>query len=137
VYKMKKTMIALLLAGSLYAAEPVSGGRASKSGDDSTNKASKGSSFLPIATIRSSGGLILNGVPTPAGVNSVIVTKGDVIQTLTATATATYRDGRVMSLPAGTQFSVPTNSRGGIVTIGQRGTSTTPMQLTGISYKKP
>jgi hypothetical protein len=134
---MKKTMIALLLAGSLYAAEPVNGGRASKTGDESATTNKSNASFLPVATIRSSGGLILNGVPTPAGVNSVIVTRGDVVQTLNAAATATYRDGRVVNLAAGTQFSIPNNSRGGIVTIGQRGVNTTPMQLTGVSYRLP
>ena len=62
---------------------------------------------LPLATVWSSGGLILNGVPTPRGVNSALVAPGDVVETVDAPAVARYRDGRVEKLAPRTVYTLP------------------------------
>ncbi|MGA2774234.1 MAG: hypothetical protein ABSG26_25890 [Bryobacteraceae bacterium] len=62
---------------------------------------------LPFATVWSSGGLILNGVPTPRGVNSALVAPGDVVETVDAPAVARYRDGRVENLAPRTVYTLP------------------------------
>jgi hypothetical protein len=62
---------------------------------------------LPFATVWSSGGLILNGVPTPRGVNSALVAPGDVVETVNAPAVARYRDGRVVNLAPRTVYALP------------------------------
>ena len=66
----------------------------------------KGSKEAPVATVRSSSGLILNGVRTPAGVTSVIVKPGDVLDTLGEAAVATYPNGKIVNLAAGTQYTI-------------------------------
>ena len=62
---------------------------------------------LPLATVWSSGGVILNGVPTPRGVNSALVAPGDVVETVDASAVARYRDGRVEKLAPRTVYALP------------------------------
>ena len=86
---MQKTILGLLLAGLLSAAQP---------GSAASNDATV------VATVRSSGGLILNGVPTPRGVNSVVVTRGDVVETIGAPAIATYATGQSVNLSSATSY---------------------------------
>jgi hypothetical protein len=103
---MRKMILGLLLAGLVSAAEPgsavstkspvvkITDRRAVAQSDDAT----------VVATVRSSGGLILNGVPTPPGVNSVVVTRGDVVETVGAPATATYASGQSVTLSQATSY---------------------------------
>ena len=62
---------------------------------------------LPFVTVWSSGGVILNGVATPRGVNSALVAPGDVVETVDAAAVARYRDGRVEKLAPRTVNTLP------------------------------
>ena len=62
---------------------------------------------LPFATVWSSGGLILNGVATPRGVNSALLAPGDVVETVDAPAVARYRDGRMENLAPRTVYTLP------------------------------
>ena len=74
---------------------------------------------LPLATVWSSGGLILNGVPTPRGVNSALVAPGDVVETVDAPAVARYRDGRVENLAPRTVYTLPKDA-GALKRTGQK-----------------
>jgi hypothetical protein len=117
---MRKAILGLLLAGVLSAADQ--GGVAAKTPNiritDRRAVVRSPSIGLPgsgasddaavIALVRSSGGLFLNGVPTPPGVNSVVVTRGDVVETVGAPAVATYATGQIVNLaPATTYQSLP------------------------------
>ena len=122
---MQRMFLGLLLAGLLSAAEPGSAAPTKspivKIGDSrpvaqsrSIRLAGSGASddATVVATVRSSGRLILNGVPTPRGVNSVVVTRGDVVETVGAPATATYALGQSVNLAPATSYqSLP----GGLV----------------------
>lgn len=112
---MQRTLLGLLLAGTLSAAEPASAVPKGmvKIGDSRASAQSRfpgvaGSGALDdaavMATVRSSGGLILNGVPTPRGVNSVVVTRGDVVQTSGSSAIATYADRQSVNLSPATSY---------------------------------
>ena len=142
-------MLGLLVAGTLSAAEPGSvdstktpivkiaasrpavhspaiGLTGSGASDDAT----------VVATVRSTGGLILNGVPTPAGVNSVIVTRGDVIETIGAPAIATYATGQSVNLSPATAYrSLPGHLAPTIITNTQA-PKTASFLVPPISVKK-
>jgi len=66
-----------------------------------------GTSFLPIATIHSTRGLIVNGVRTPPGVTSAIVAAGDTVSTGDGVSTAKFADGRTVTLLPGTSYLIP------------------------------
>lgn len=122
---MQKTILGLLLAGLLSAAEPGSAvstktpivkitDKQAVAHSPSVGLAGSGASndATVVATVRSSSGLILNGVPTPRGVNSVVVTRGDVVETIGAPAIATYATGQSVNLSSATSYqSLP----GGLV----------------------
>lgn len=82
--------------------------------------AGKTANKAPITTIRSQGGLIVNGIHTPVGVNSAIVTPGDSFDTLGAAATVTYSDGRSVVLPASRHFTISKDT-GSVVQGGANG----------------
>jgi len=99
----------LLSVGLLSAADKVAAAsptpvRITDSRAVTSNAAADADDTSVVATIRSTGGLILNGVPTPRGVNSVVVTRGDVIQTLSAPAVAFYPNGQSTSLAAASTY---------------------------------
>ena len=100
---MQRMILGLLLAGVLSAAEPGSAISTKTpivkiAGSDASDDATV------VATVRSSGGLILNGVPTPRGVNSVVVTRGDVVETVGVAAVATYASGQSVNLAPATSY---------------------------------
>jgi hypothetical protein len=130
---IKKLTGLLLVAGALYAAEPAVNGRSSTA--QGRTKGNTAESNLPIATIRSSGGLVLNGVATPAGVNSVVITRGDMVETLSTPAVVTYRDGRVMTLAPGSRYGV--DQRGGLAASQGSGRMIhNPMQINTLSVRR-
>lgn len=105
---LNRTKIAVaLLSGALVSAAFAAQDNGSRKGSET-----------PIATVRSSSGLILNGVRTPPGVTSVVVLPGDVVDTLGGNAVATFADGRTVTLSAGTQYSVAKNTGTGVITAG-------------------
>jgi hypothetical protein len=131
---MKTLICSLLVAAASFAAQPVENGRTGRAQGSAKHDATEGSS-LPIATIRSSGGLVLNGVATPAGVNSVVITRGDVVETLSAPAIMTYRDGKVMTLAPGSKFGV--DQRNGLTAAPGAGRSiNNPLQINGLSVRR-
>ena len=127
---MRKAILGLMFAGLLSAAEPGSAvstktpvvkitDKRAVTQSPSIGQPGSGASddAVVVATVRSSGGLILNGVPTPPGVNSVVVTRGDVVETVGAPAVATYTTGQSVSLAQATSYQsqpgrlVPTVTR--------------------------
>lgn len=109
---MQRMIFGLLLAGLLSAADTatstpnikITDRRAVVKSHVVGLQGNSSSDDAVIATVRSGGGLILNGVPTPPGVNSVVVTRGDVLQTIGAPAVATYTGGQSVSLPPATSY---------------------------------
>jgi len=89
---------------------------------------------LPVATVRSSGRLIVNGIVTPPGVNSVIVAPGDLISTMDG-AILVFRDGKTASLSPAQEYRVPGRSvqrldpTGAPMPIGFRPLKITPPQI--------
>ena len=131
---MLKTLVCSLLLASALSAQPAEIGRNKSQGNVKEEAANE--STLPIATIRSSGGLILNGVSTPAGVNSVVIARGDVVETLSSSAVVTFRDGRVMNLAPGSKYGV--SHRSGLpVAAGTSRTVNNPLQINSLSVRKP
>lgn len=98
---MYKVFLGLVLVSLAVAADSGSAVSTKKSLAKIDSAASDAS---VIATIRSSDGLILNGVPTPPGVNSVVVTRGDVVETLGAFAIAVYANGQSVKLAPATTY---------------------------------
>ena len=110
VYVQRMTL-GLLVAGMVFAAEPGSANSTEKTPivkiADSRAVAKSPSASedaIVVATVRSSGGLILNGMPTPRGVNSVVVTRGDVVETVGAPAVAIYATGQSLNLAPLTSY---------------------------------
>lgn len=131
---LKTFLCCSLLATSIFAAQPVANGRGKSQVNVKEDFAEE--SALPIATIRSGGGLVLNGIATPAGVNSVVIARGDVVETLSSYAVVTFRDGRVMNLAPGSKYGV--SQRTGIpVAAGNSRTINNPLQINALSIKKP
>lgn len=131
---LKTLLCSLLVASSVFAAQPAANGRSKSQGNIKEDVAEE--STLPIATIRSGGGLVLNGVATPAGVNSVVVARGDMVETLSSSAVVTFRDGRVMNLAPGSKYGV--NQRSGVpVAVGTSRTINSPLQINVLSIRKP
>jgi hypothetical protein len=123
----------LLITGSLCAAQP----------SDGRNAAVKGSGevmpvTLPIATVSSSKGLIVNGVRTPQGVSSAILVMGDTIQTFDVPATVRYRDGRTATLAPVTTYQLPGRTGGSLAPTGTRPRNLRAgFSLPPVSVRKP
>jgi len=131
---LKTLSCSLLLVTSILAAQPANNGRSKNQANVKEQVAED--STLPVATIRSGGGLVLNGVATPAGVNSVVIARGDVVETLSASAVVTFRDGRVMNLAPGSKYGV--SQRTGVpVASGSSRTINNPLQINTLSIHKP
>ena len=131
---LKTLSCSLLLVTSILAAQPANNGRSKNQANVKEQVAED--STLPVATIRSGGGLVLNGVATPAGVNSVVIARGDVVETLSASAVVTFRDGRVMNLAPGSKYGV--SPRTGVpVASGSSRTINNPLQINTLSIHKP
>jgi len=90
----------------------------------------------PIATVLSSSGLMVNGVPTPPGVNSALVAQGDIIGTLNGPATMRFTDGRTMALSPLTAFQVSTRS-GGPLVVSRNPIQSRLFALPPVSIHKP
>ena len=67
--------------------------------------------------------------------NSVVITRGDIVETLSASAVVTYRDGRVMTLAPGSKYGV--DQRGGLAASqGSGRVINNPMQINGLSVRR-
>lgn len=65
---------------------------------------------IDFATLRSKTPVRVNGITTPAGVSSVLVTAGDKIQTSSAPATVTFRSGTSVTVPGNIHATVSATS---------------------------
>ena len=123
----------LLLTGSLYAAQPSDGRVATVKNSGEVMPIT-----LPIATVSSSKGLIVNGVRTPQGVSSAILVMGDTVQTFDVPAIVRYRDGRTATLSPVTTYQLPGRTGGSLAPTGTRPrTLNSAFSLPPASVRKP
>ena|SRR5579872_4581849 len=92
----------------------------------------------PIATVSSSNRVIVNGIEAPAGVSSVIVAPGDILTTMSASATVRFQDGRTVTLAPGTEYRFPSRSTGMPARTGRQ-VDVKPLKVTppNVSTVKP
>lgn len=126
--------VALPLAAQPAAQSVAPGGATRADHRVSIGKAPKA---LPLATIQSGAGMALNGVQTPAGVNSLIVAPGDLVETFDTPALVRFADGRTLTLAARTRYIVPSTPSNPFRSIGSAPSRWSPMLLKPLSVHKP